>query len=144
VFYLTETKPQTWRALVVFEDGTECLLYLGRSTTQVRAGYRDAYMELLDEEERSQVHKINLQCWEGAPDRGRWINKTTLSIPDRVKVATLENAPARVGAGLGLGAVRPAADRGRERILPFRRPVADSATPQPEVEQPEVATPTAI
>src|SRR5262245_5449848 len=55
VFYHTETKPQTWRALVVFENGSECLLYLGRSTTQVRAGYREAYMELLDEEERAGV-----------------------------------------------------------------------------------------
>src|SRR5947209_5667029 len=49
-FYRTEAKPQGWRALAVLADRTERLLYLGRSTTQVRAGYAQAYQEVLDEE----------------------------------------------------------------------------------------------
>ena len=49
--YPTEARPQGWRALAVFEDHTEQLLYLGRSTTQVRAGYAAAYEEMLDEDE---------------------------------------------------------------------------------------------
>lgn len=144
MFYHTETKPQTWRALVVFENGSECLLYLGRSTTQVRAGYREAYMELLDESERAQVQKINLQCWEGAPDRGRWITKTTLAIPDRVKVTTLEPAGARTGVGFGLGGLnRNATIPPRERILPFRRPQPAEEGIMEEEELPQVIAPTA-
>ena len=34
----TESKPQGWRAVAVFDDGRpDALLYLGRSSTQVRA-----------------------------------------------------------------------------------------------------------
>ena len=79
--YRTEAKLQGWRALAIFEDRRERLIYLGRSTTQVRAGYVEAFMELLDEEERAQVKSISLQCWHGAADEGKWIPKTTLTIP---------------------------------------------------------------
>ncbi len=87
--YLTEAKPQGWRAVAIFEDRREALLYLGRSSTQVRAGYVNSYLTLLDEEERAQVRSISLQRWNGAPDAGRWMQQTTLSIPARklVKVA---------------------------------------------------------
>src|SRR5262245_41841909 len=37
--YHSEAKPQGWRALVVFDDRPECLLYVGRSSTQVRANF---------------------------------------------------------------------------------------------------------
>ena len=37
MFYQTEAKPQGWRAVAVFDDRTDRLLYLGRSSTQVRA-----------------------------------------------------------------------------------------------------------
>jgi hypothetical protein len=53
--YQTEAKPQCWRAVAVFDDRPEALLYLNRSSPQVRAGYREAYMELLDEEEKAHV-----------------------------------------------------------------------------------------
>jgi hypothetical protein len=66
--YRTETKLQGWRALAIFENGSECLIYLGRSTTQVRAGYAAAFNDILDEDERAQVKRISLQCWEGAAD----------------------------------------------------------------------------
>ena len=52
MFYQTEAKPQCWRAVAVFDDRSDMLLYLNRSSTQVRAGYRNAFFELLDEEER--------------------------------------------------------------------------------------------
>jgi hypothetical protein len=85
--YHSETKFQGWRALAVFEDGSECLLFVGRSTTQVRSGYAAAFEEILDAEERGRVQKISLQCWHGAPDEGRWLPKTTLTIPLRQPAA---------------------------------------------------------
>ncbi len=51
MFYQTEAKPQCWRAVAVFDDRPEQLLYLNRSSTQVRAGFRDPYFDLLDVEE---------------------------------------------------------------------------------------------
>ena len=56
MFYQTEAKPQGWRAVAVFDDDrAECLLYLGRSSTQVRAGYAEAFAEVLEEDEREHV-----------------------------------------------------------------------------------------
>lgn len=80
MIYQTESKPQCWRAVAVFED-REMLLYLNRSSTQVRAGFRTAFFELLDEEERDQVKSIALQRWNGAPDSGRWMHQSSLSVP---------------------------------------------------------------
>ena len=51
MFYQTESKPQGWRAMAVFEDRSDRLIYLGRSSTQVRAGFVTAFFEVLDEEE---------------------------------------------------------------------------------------------
>jgi len=81
MFYQTETKLQGWRALAVFADRTECLIYVGRSTTQVRAGYAGAFAEILEAEERAQVRSISLQCWQGAADKGRWVPKGVLAVP---------------------------------------------------------------
>ncbi len=81
-FYYTEAKPQSWRAVAVFDDGRyDQLLYLNRSSAQIRAGYRQAFFELLDEEERAHVKSVSLQQWEGAPDAGRWIPRSTLVLP---------------------------------------------------------------
>jgi hypothetical protein len=85
--FQTEAKPQCWRAVALFEDGTEALLFLGRSSTQVRAGYPEAYTELLDDEERERVQSIALQRWNGAPDAGRWQFQTNLRVPGGVKLA---------------------------------------------------------
>jgi hypothetical protein len=87
MFYQTESKPQGWRALAVFEDRSDRLIYLGRSSTQVRAGFASAYFEVLDEEERENVRSIRLERWHGAPDAGRWLQQTTLTIPTLAKVA---------------------------------------------------------
>lgn len=84
----TEAKAQGWRALVSFDDGREeCLLFLGRSSTAIRSGYVTAFMELLDEEERSHASCISLQRWHGTPDSGRWMHQTNLRLPTPVKAA---------------------------------------------------------
>jgi len=81
MFYQTEAKPQCWRAVAVFDDRPDQLIYLNRSSTQVRAGYREAYFELLDEEEREHVTSVALQRWQGAPDAGRWMHQSNLATP---------------------------------------------------------------
>jgi hypothetical protein len=87
MFYQTESKPQGWRAMAVFEDRSDRLIYLGRSSTQVRAGFTTAFFEVLDEEERDNVRSVRLERWHGAPDAGRWLQQTTLNIPTVAKVA---------------------------------------------------------
>ena len=77
----TESKPQGWRAVAVFDDRPEALLFLGRSSQQIRTGYVEAYQELLDDEERAHVASISLQRWHGAPDAGRWLVQSTLKVP---------------------------------------------------------------
>ena len=86
MFYQTEAKPQGWRAMAVFDDRGDRILYLGRSSTQVRAGFTEAFMEVLDDEERDHVRSISLQRWHGAPDAGRWMHQTNLNVPLPVKV----------------------------------------------------------
>jgi hypothetical protein len=78
----------------VFADGTECLVYLGRSTTQVRAGYAAAYSELLDADEQSRVLEVALECWQGVADAGRWIRKATLLVPSGEPSTTKDGAAA--------------------------------------------------
>lgn len=87
MMYHTEAKPQGWRAVAVFDDRPDRLLYVGRSSTQVRGGFAEAYFDLLDDEERDHVRTISLQRWQGAPDAGRWIQQTTLNLPVKTKLA---------------------------------------------------------
>jgi hypothetical protein len=87
MFYPTESKPQGWRAIAVFDDRVDRLLFVGRSSTQVRAGFVSAFGEVLDDEEREHVRSISLQRWHGAPDAGRWVHQTNLTVPTDVKVA---------------------------------------------------------
>ncbi len=87
MFYQTEAKPQGWRAMAIFDDRGDRLIFLGRSSTQVRAGYAGAYVEVLDEEERDHVRAISLQRWHGAPDAGKWMHQTNLNVPNHAKVA---------------------------------------------------------
>jgi hypothetical protein len=87
MFYQTESKAQGWRAVAVFDDDrAEALILIGRSSTQVRAGYVESFMDLLDEEEREQVKTIALQRWQGAPDAGRWMHQTNLKVPSTARV----------------------------------------------------------
>jgi hypothetical protein len=87
MFYQTEAKPQGWRAVAVFVDRTDRLVYLGRSSKQVRDNFVDAYFDVLDDEEREHVRSISLQRWHGAPDAGRWLHQTNLNVPVRAKLA---------------------------------------------------------
>ena len=47
--------------MAVFDDRPDMLIFLHRSSTQIRAGYRTAYLDLLDEEEREHVTSISMQ-----------------------------------------------------------------------------------
>jgi hypothetical protein len=105
VFHQTESKFQTWRAVAVFADGSECLVFVGRSTTHVRAGYAAACVGLLDEEEQARVVRVKLQCWEGAADRGHWVLMGELPVPTR-KLAGLREPSTAAGPV----------------VLPFRAP----------------------
>jgi hypothetical protein len=87
MFYQTEAKPQGWRAVAVFDDRSDRLIYLGRSSTQVRASVASAFFDVLDEEERENVRGIRLERWHGAPDSGRWMQQTMLNIPSLARVA---------------------------------------------------------
>jgi hypothetical protein len=82
----TESKAQGWRAVAIFDDRPDALIFVGRSSTQVRQEYAEAYAELLDDEEREHVTTIQLQQWSGAPDAGRWVLKNTLKVPAPVKL----------------------------------------------------------
>lgn len=85
----TEEKAQLWRAVAVLKGRGECLLYVGRSGTAVRAAYLEAFEDGLDDEEKSLVTAINLEQWQGAPDAGKWQHKNDLRLPkpDKVLVA---------------------------------------------------------
>ena len=85
-----ESKAQGWRALAVLDGTSEALLFVGRSSTQVRAGYVEAFTELLDEEEKDRTSTIRLQQWQGAPDAGKWLDKAELRLP--VPAAKLQRA----------------------------------------------------
>jgi hypothetical protein len=76
-----ESKAQGWRAVAVFDDRADALIFVGRSSTQVRQEFAEAFLELFDEEEREHVTSIQLQQWSGAPDAGRWVHKSNLKVP---------------------------------------------------------------
>lgn len=82
----SESKAQGWRAVAVFDDRPDALIFVGRSSTQVRQEYVEAFLEVLDEEEREHVTAIQLQQWSGAPDAGRWLLKNTLKVPAPMKL----------------------------------------------------------
>lgn len=82
-----EQKAQGWRALAILNTdmgSVEALLFVGRSSTQVRAGYAEAYLEQFDDEEKDRVSTIRLQQWQGAPDAGKWLDKSELKLPTPV------------------------------------------------------------
>ena len=86
MIYQTESKPQGWCAMAIFDDRGDRLIYLGRSSTQVRAGFAPAFAEVLDDEEREHVMSVSMQRWQGAPDAGRWVHYTNLAVPATAKV----------------------------------------------------------
>jgi hypothetical protein len=86
MFSLTESKFQGWRAVAVAEDRTEHLVFVGRSSSQVKTGLKEAFYEILDEEERAAIKHISIQRWDGAPDQGRWVQQSTIAVPAPIKV----------------------------------------------------------
>lgn len=80
---LVEAKPQRWRALAAYKDNKEGLLILGSSSGQVRETYDEPYFELLEEDERQNIHEILLQKFVGAPDRGQWVTQGVLPSPQK-------------------------------------------------------------
>jgi hypothetical protein len=82
MLFQTESKAQGWRAVAVLDGTVEALLFVGRSSTQVRAGYADAFADVLDDEGKTRVTAIRLQQWQGTPDAGKWLDKAELRRPD--------------------------------------------------------------
>ncbi len=78
---VTEAKAQGWRAVAILEGHGEALLFVGRSSTQVRGGYGEAFTGVLTAEERKSVKAIKIQQWQGAPDAGMWEDKGELRLP---------------------------------------------------------------
>ena len=76
-----DSSPQSWRAVAIFDDRSDRLLYLGRSAAKVRAGVAAAFAEVLDEEERDHVRSLVLQRWQGAADAGSWLHQALLEVP---------------------------------------------------------------
>lgn len=87
MFHQTEAKPQGWRAMAVFDDRGDRLIYLGHSSPQVRQNCLEAFFEVLDEEERDHVRSLSLQRWHGAADVGRWLHQSNLTVPSRARLA---------------------------------------------------------
>ena len=65
----TESKAQGWRAVAVFDDRPDALIFVGRSSTHVRQEYLEAFMELLDDEEREHVSIDPVAAVERSPGR---------------------------------------------------------------------------
>jgi hypothetical protein len=88
----TEEKAQNWRALAVMANGTEAMLFVGRSSKQIRDEYTAAFQELLEDDEQEAVETIHLQQWQGSPDAGRWLTKGELRSPAKVRGGMLAKA----------------------------------------------------
>ena len=65
----TESKAQGWRAVAVFDDRGDALLFVGRSSTQVRQEYVESFLEFLDDEEREHVTDDPAPAVERRPGR---------------------------------------------------------------------------
>ena len=81
MFFQSESKAQTWRAVAQFADRPELLLSLGRSSTQVRSSYLEAFAEILDDDEQAACISVALERWNGTPDSGRWLIQSNLNVP---------------------------------------------------------------
>ncbi|MFO0937954.1 MAG: hypothetical protein U0798_15740 [Gemmataceae bacterium] len=79
---VVESKAQGWRAIAKFADGSEALLYVGMSGTQVRTGYGPSLQSIYEEGDCEKVTEIRLEQWYGAPDAGKWMEKAKLRIPE--------------------------------------------------------------
>ena len=76
-----------------------------------------AFTEVLTEEERAQVQSISLQCWQGAPDKGHWLQKGTLTIPTRKPEPAIKILARRKPADL----LDDEEQEAKSKLLPFRK-----------------------
>jgi hypothetical protein len=76
-----EPMMQRWRALARFYDGSESLIILGASITQVRNHYAKAFLDPELFKPTARCVEIVAEQWRGAADRGRWVKQTVLPIP---------------------------------------------------------------
>lgn len=84
---LVEPKAQRWRAVIIFRDGTEALLYIGSNHAEVKSNYTEPWFELYDHEQHSRAKEIRLQKWNGLPDRGSWVDqKENLPVPAPIQL----------------------------------------------------------
>lgn len=78
---LQEAKPLIWRAIAVFKDGREGLVYLGRSSMSVKENYVDSWKYLYDNDDKEELVCIIIQKWFGAADCGSWKQQGKLHNP---------------------------------------------------------------
>ena len=72
---------QDWRAVALLTSGSERLLCVGESPSQVRAAYVGAWGEVIRDEDRPAVQTISLQKWAGQIWAGQWEHQQTLEVP---------------------------------------------------------------
>lgn len=82
-----------WRALAVTGEGKEHHLVMGGSHREVKEEYAEAFNEVLQDEERKSVSRIELQQWRGLPDQGRWEFKGVLPLPKSSGVKSPASRP---------------------------------------------------
>ena len=95
----------------------------------------------------AQVQSISLQCWQGAPDKGHWLSKGTLTVPSRkpepaVKVLARRRPAELLDIDLG----DDEDEEAKSKLLPFRKPgtvVEDADVPVGEEAMPKRLAPTA-
>lgn len=91
------TNVQDWRAVAHLASGSERLLCIGESSSQVRAAYIGAWGDVIRDEDRPAVQSISLQRWSGQVWAGQWEHHMALDIPATLRKPTdKEAAPAKV------------------------------------------------
>ncbi|MCY2935483.1 MAG: hypothetical protein NT172_15105 [Planctomycetota bacterium] len=78
---MNSTGAQDWRAIAIIAAGSERLLCLGESASQVRAAYAGAWTEVIRDEDRPTVKQISLQKWAGKVWQGQWEHQSFLTLP---------------------------------------------------------------
>lgn len=78
--------PSTWRAVAVFDDRPDQLVYMGESSGSVRVAIPHAFEEVLDDEERLHCIAISLQGWHGNLHLGKWYHHSDLTVPGKSKL----------------------------------------------------------
>ena len=88
MIYQTETKPQLWRAVAVFEDRPDQLIYLNRSNTQVVAATAPPTWNC--SMKRNASMSAPCRCSAGKrPDSGRWVHQANLIVPNQERVVPI-------------------------------------------------------